>query len=74
MQGSGVRLTYGQRRLAWMAPASALLLPLLWQLDDPLSNAGNPAFRPSVAGLATANAIAPDPPADAMEPRPGPER
>ena len=60
--------------MAWMAPASALLLPLLWQLDDPLSNAGNPALGASVAGLATANAIAPDPPADAMEPRPGPER
>jgi hypothetical protein len=38
-----------------------------------LSNASNPAFRASVAGVATANAIAPAPPADAMEPRPGSE-
>lgn len=51
-----------------------LLLPLLWHLDDPMSNAVNPALRASVASVAAANAITPDPAADAMEPRPGSER
>ncbi len=59
--------------LAPMAPTSALLLSLLRLFDDPVSYADYPAFRASAAGLATAKAIAPNPPSDAMGPRPGSE-
>jgi hypothetical protein len=60
--------------MAAYAVLNALLLPLLWRLGDPRSNAGYPAFRASVAGVAAANAITPHPPADAMEPQSSPLR
>lgn len=44
-----------------------VLLPLLWHLSDSLSYAGDPAFRASVASMATADATADDPAAYAME-------
>jgi hypothetical protein len=50
------------------------LLRLLWHLDQSLPYEDNPAFRSLVEGVVAANAIAPDPPADAMEPRPDFER
>ena len=39
-----------------------------------MSNAGNLAFRASLAAVAVADAVAPDPPADAMGRRHGVER
>jgi len=51
--------------------AGPQLLQLLWQGDQPLGYAGGIAVRAPVAGLATANAVATDPPADARH-RPTP--
>jgi len=48
-----------------------LLLSLLRHLDDAVSNDGNPSFRASLAGVATANAITPAAPADATRTRLG---
>jgi hypothetical protein len=58
-------------RLGRLAADRTLLLPLLRHLDDAVSYHDNPSLRASVAGVATANATTPDPPADAMGTRPG---
>jgi hypothetical protein len=50
---------------------SNVLLTLLRRQVDAMWNAGNLAFRASLADVAIANTVAPDPAADAMGRRPG---